>query len=94
MAQANAFRLGVEDFFSASHLRLFTSDELQRDVCGVGDNVDSWDEEAVQKLLKLDGTFRLISQRTLLHATFFMTQAICFVVAAQAEGAQPKRWWR
>lgn len=55
MNQALAFRQGVEDFFSASYFRLFTPEELQRDVCGVGDSVDSWDEAAVRKLFKLDG---------------------------------------
>lgn len=55
MSQAVAFREGVEDFFSAQFLRLFTPDELQRDVCGTGDNVDSWDENAVRKLFKLNG---------------------------------------
>lgn len=57
MAQAHAFRLGVEDFFAVNYLRLFTPEELQRDICGVGDNVDRWDEAAVRKLFKLDGTF-------------------------------------
>jgi hypothetical protein len=55
IAQALAFRKGVEDFFVADYLRLFTSEELQRDVCGLGDDVDDWDESAVRKLLKLDG---------------------------------------
>jgi hypothetical protein len=55
IAQALAFRHGVEDFFPADYLRLFTPEELQSDVCGVGDNVDNWDEAAVRKLFKLDG---------------------------------------
>mmetsp|Transcript_107411 Transcript_107411/g.160678 ORF Transcript_107411/g.160678 Transcript_107411/m.160678 type:complete len:1394 (+) Transcript_107411:1-4182(+) len=55
IAQAEAFRCGVEDFFSADYLRLFTPEEIQRDVCGVGDNVDSWTEPDVRKLFKLDG---------------------------------------
>ena len=55
LAQAQAFRQGVDDFFSADHLRLFTPNELQRDVCGAGDNVDRWDDAAVRKLFKLDG---------------------------------------
>jgi hypothetical protein len=55
IAQAAAFRKGVEDFFPADYLRLFTSVELQRDVCGLGDDVDNWDESAVRKLFKLDG---------------------------------------
>jgi hypothetical protein len=55
IAQALAFRRGVEDFFSADYLRLFTPEELQSDVCGVGDNVDTWDEPAIRKLFKLDG---------------------------------------
>lgn len=53
--QALAFRCGVEDFFSADYLRVFTPEELQRDVCGAGDNVDNWNEIAIRKLLKLDG---------------------------------------
>jgi hypothetical protein len=55
IAQALAFRRGVEDFVPADFLRLFTPEELQRDVCGVGDNVDNWDEAEVRKLFKLDG---------------------------------------
>jgi hypothetical protein len=55
IAQAYAFRQGVDDFFSADYLRLFAAEELQSDVCGVGDNVDNWDEAAVRKLFKLDG---------------------------------------
>lgn len=54
-AQGQAFCSGVDDFFSAQYLRLFTPEELQRDVCGVGDNVDRWAEADVRKLLKLDG---------------------------------------
>eukprot|EP00521_Asterionellopsis_glacialis_P007185 CAMPEP_0195289262 /NCGR_PEP_ID=MMETSP0707-20130614/5611_1 /TAXON_ID=33640 /ORGANISM="Asterionellopsis glacialis, Strain CCMP134" /LENGTH=3115 /DNA_ID=CAMNT_0040349249 /DNA_START=115 /DNA_END=9462 /DNA_ORIENTATION=+ len=53
--QAVSFRSGVEDFFSADYLRLFTADELQHDVCGGGDNVDKWDEAAVRSIFKLDG---------------------------------------
>lgn len=55
IAQALAFRQGVDDFFPADYLRLFAAEELQSDVCGVGDNVDSWDEAAIRKLFKLDG---------------------------------------
>jgi hypothetical protein len=55
IAQAVAFRQGVEDFFSTQFLRLFTAEEVQRDVCGSGDNVDSWDESAIRKLFKLNG---------------------------------------
>jgi hypothetical protein len=55
IGQAVAFRAGVDDFFSSDFLRLFTPEELQSDVCGVGDNVDSWDEQSILKLLKLDG---------------------------------------
>uniref|UniRef100_A0A7S3KWR1 HECT domain-containing protein n=1 Tax=Amphora coffeiformis TaxID=265554 RepID=A0A7S3KWR1_9STRA len=55
IAQAMAFRAGIEDFFSADYLRLFTAEELQRDVCGAGDNVETWDEAAVRKIFKLDG---------------------------------------
>jgi HECT-domain (ubiquitin-transferase) len=53
--QALAFRSGVDDFFSADYLRIFTSEELQRDVCGVGDDVDQWNEASIRKLFKLDG---------------------------------------
>lgn len=53
--QALAFRAGVNDFFPAKYLSLFTPEELQRDVCGHGDSVDTWDEKAVRKLFKLDG---------------------------------------
>lgn len=55
IAQACAFRSGVGDFFSAEYLRLFTPEELQRDVCGIGDNVDHWVESDIRELLKLDG---------------------------------------
>jgi hypothetical protein len=55
IAQAVAFRRGIEDFFSADYLCLFTAEELQRDVCGAGDNVEGWDEAAVRKIFKLDG---------------------------------------
>jgi HECT-domain (ubiquitin-transferase) len=55
LGQASAFRAGVEDFFPPRCLSLFTADELQRDVCGVGDNVDDWDEAAIKNLFKLDG---------------------------------------
>ena len=55
IGQAAAFKAGIDEFFSSDYLRLFTSEELQRDVCGMGDNVDDWDEDAVKKLLKLDG---------------------------------------
>lgn len=55
--QALAFRLGVDDFFSADYLRIFTPEELQRDVCGVGDDVDDWNESSIRKLFKLDGAF-------------------------------------
>ena len=53
--QAHSFRSGVDDFFSAEYLRLFTAEELQRDVCGLGDNVDNWTESDIRQLLKLDG---------------------------------------
>jgi len=55
IGQAAAFKAGIDEFFSSGCLRLFTSEELQRDVCGMGDSVDSWDEAAIKKLLKLDG---------------------------------------
>lgn len=55
ICQAQAFRAGVDDFFSSEYLRLFTPEELQRDVCGSGDNVDNWKEADIRKLLKLDG---------------------------------------
>jgi HECT-domain (ubiquitin-transferase) len=53
-AQATAFREGVEDFFPATYLSLFTADELQRDVCGTGDDVDNWNESSIRRLFKLD----------------------------------------
>lgn len=59
--QALAFRRGVDDFFSADYLRVFTSDELQRDVCGVGDDVDDWNDSSIRKLFKLDGEFNLLA---------------------------------
>ena len=68
--QALAFRRGVDDFFSTDYLRLFTSEELQRDVCGVGDDVDNWDESAIRKLFKLDGMFLLVLQLLLCVVTF------------------------
>lgn len=55
ISQAMAFRQGIEDFFPVEYLRLFTAEELQRDVCGSGDNVETWDEAAIRKLFKLDG---------------------------------------
>jgi len=55
IAQAIAFRNGVNDFFSADALLLLTAQELQRDVCGCGDNVDNWDEDSIRALFKLDG---------------------------------------
>jgi len=54
IGQAASFKAGINDFFSSDYLRLFTSEELQRDVCGMGDNVDNWDENAIKKILKLD----------------------------------------
>jgi hypothetical protein len=54
-AQALAFREGIEDLFPVEYLRIFTPEELQRDVCGGGDNVENWDEGAIRKLFKLDG---------------------------------------
>ena len=53
--QAAAFRAGINDFFPTDYLRLFTSEELQSDVCGAGDNVDNWTESDIRKLFKLDG---------------------------------------
>jgi hypothetical protein len=50
IAQALAFRKGVEDFFVADYL------DYVRGVaagCMVGDDVDDWDESAVRKLFKL-----------------------------------------
>ena len=55
IGQAAAFKAGIDEFFSSDFLGLFTSEELQRDVCGMGDDVDKWDEEAIRKLLKMDG---------------------------------------
>lgn len=53
--QAEAFREGIEDFFPVQYLRVFTASELQKDVCGSGDQVDMWDEAAIRKIFKLDG---------------------------------------
>eukprot|EP00592_Proboscia_alata_P009438 CAMPEP_0194361474 /NCGR_PEP_ID=MMETSP0174-20130528/9057_1 /TAXON_ID=216777 /ORGANISM="Proboscia alata, Strain PI-D3" /LENGTH=3162 /DNA_ID=CAMNT_0039133703 /DNA_START=62 /DNA_END=9550 /DNA_ORIENTATION=- len=55
ISQAIAFRQGINDFFSADALLLFTPKELQRDICGGGDNVENWDENAIRGLFKLDG---------------------------------------
>lgn len=55
IAQACEFRNGVNDFFSANALRVFTPEELYHDVCGGGDSVDKWDENAIRSLFKLDG---------------------------------------
>merc|ERR1712161_42512 len=55
IGQASAFKAGIDDFFSSECLRLFTSEELQKDVCGMGDNVDNWDEDAIRKLFQLGG---------------------------------------
>lgn len=55
IGQAQAFRSGVDDFFPSEYLRLFTPEELQKDVCGTGDNVDTWTESDIRALLKLDG---------------------------------------
>jgi len=55
IAQAEAFRRGVNDFFCADALLLLTPRELYEDVCGGGDNVDCWDDDAIRSLLKLDG---------------------------------------
>lgn len=55
IGQAAAFKSGIDSFFPSDYLGLFTSEELQRDVCGMGDDVDTWDEDAIKKLLKLDG---------------------------------------
>jgi len=55
IAQAMSFREGVGDFFSPDALRLFTAEELQRDICGGGDNVDRWDDKFIRSLFKLDG---------------------------------------
>eukprot|EP00814_Leptocylindrus_danicus_P009268 CAMPEP_0116017398 /NCGR_PEP_ID=MMETSP0321-20121206/8025_1 /TAXON_ID=163516 /ORGANISM="Leptocylindrus danicus var. danicus, Strain B650" /LENGTH=2622 /DNA_ID=CAMNT_0003487585 /DNA_START=222 /DNA_END=8087 /DNA_ORIENTATION=- len=53
--QARAFRQGINDFFPAESLSLFSPDELQNYACGSGDCVDQWNEDAVRALLKLDG---------------------------------------
>jgi HECT-domain (ubiquitin-transferase) len=53
--QAEAFRDGIEDFFSVDYLRVFTPEELHRDICGGGDGVDKWTESTIRKLFKLDG---------------------------------------
>jgi len=51
--QAIAFRKGVEDFFPPKYLSLFTPQELQRDVCGGGDNVDEWTESDIKALFNM-----------------------------------------
>jgi HECT-domain (ubiquitin-transferase) len=76
MAQAEAFRLGIEDFFAVTYLRLFTPEELQRDICGVGDNVDHWDEASVRKLFKLDGTFMCDCRRQMVGVRVYSDQAL------------------
>jgi len=53
--QARAFRQGIADFYPAESLSLFSPDELQNYVCGSGDCVDLWNEDAIRALLKLDG---------------------------------------
>lgn len=53
LEQAKAFREGICDFFPARFIRLFTGQELQRDV--FGSDVDKWTEEDIRKLFKLDG---------------------------------------
>jgi hypothetical protein len=78
--QARAFRHGVEDFFPADYLAVLSPEELQRDVCGSGDNVDRWDEKAIRDLFKLDGTsFFVVALRrfythslTLFDTTFLL----------------------
>uniref|UniRef100_A0A7S1D0B9 HECT domain-containing protein n=1 Tax=Cyclophora tenuis TaxID=216820 RepID=A0A7S1D0B9_CYCTE len=55
MEQALSFMEGINDFFSARYLCLFTPRELQRDICGCGDNVGSWNEGEIRRLFKLDG---------------------------------------
>lgn len=55
MEQALSFAEGVNDFFAVKYLNLFTPQELQRDICGCGDSVGSWNENDVKNLLKLDG---------------------------------------
>lgn len=53
--QAKAFREGINDFFPAEYLQLFTALELQCDVCGGSDRVDQWTEEDIKNLFKMDG---------------------------------------
>jgi hypothetical protein len=62
IAQALAFREGVNDLFSVDALLLFTPEELLENVCGGGDNVHQWDEKAIRSLLKLDGTYSIFLQ--------------------------------
>ena len=52
VTQAAAFRQGIEDFFPAKYLRLFTAAELQNDVTGI-DNVEKWDERDIRKIFDL-----------------------------------------
>ena len=54
LAQAKAFRSGVNDFFPARALSLLTPAELRKDICG-NDSVEDWDEERIRGLFKLDG---------------------------------------
>jgi hypothetical protein len=69
IAQALAFRQGVDDLFYADYLRLSTSEELQRDVCGMGGDVDNWDESAMRKLFQLDGKYysQLLKLQVIFH---------------------------
>lgn len=60
ISQAREFRKGIQDFFSPEYLSLFTPEELQNDVCGIGDQVENWDEAAIRKLFKLDGESKII----------------------------------
>lgn len=65
IAQAKAFRRGINDFYSSQEsLSLFTAEELQKKVCGSGDNVDIWDEDYVRTLLKMDGGKELMGSFT------------------------------
>jgi hypothetical protein len=87
--QAQAFRDGIEDFFPVNYLRLFTADELQKDVCGSGDQVDQWDEAAIRKIFKLDGTL-FGDEFVKTHATMTggkgATEALVAVAAIGGEG--------
>jgi hypothetical protein len=86
IAEALAFRRRVEDFFSADYVRLFQSEELQRDVCGMGDDVDNWDESAIRKVFKLDGKYysHMLKLELIFH---FPMHAFSFLKGQRCSGS-------